>query len=301
MKRILAILMIAILVGMASYAQAGPQVTGGSSFAGTESTTGSAGSVKSNATTGVMQVVGPAAGTTRVMTTPDANFTALYKSGAYPDGAMLGADGTAGAVKSLGVPITMTSDTTGMKNYDTTADTWEDATIVKTIYLPVAYFEDGAAPPAAAAVLASTRKVKTRAFDGASNENLEVSFTAPIDYSSGLKFRFIGYVSSATAPAENEVVAFSFAACSVGNSDLLSCTAGTAQTSSLTAAAGYAQYDRLAGAWSNAITVTDIAAGETVQGILIRLAESTDTYAQDFALAGIEIKYVATFIMGSAY
>lgn len=32
--------------------------------------------LKSNATSGVIQVVGPAAGTTRVMTTPNANFTA---------------------------------------------------------------------------------------------------------------------------------------------------------------------------------------------------------------------------------
>lgn len=33
-------------------------------------------SVRSNSTTGVLQVTGPAAGTTRVMTVPDANFTA---------------------------------------------------------------------------------------------------------------------------------------------------------------------------------------------------------------------------------
>jgi hypothetical protein len=32
--------------------------------------------IQSNATSGVLQVAGPAAGTTRVMTTPDANFTA---------------------------------------------------------------------------------------------------------------------------------------------------------------------------------------------------------------------------------
>lgn len=32
--------------------------------------------VRSNANTGILQIVGPAAGTTRVMTTPDANFTA---------------------------------------------------------------------------------------------------------------------------------------------------------------------------------------------------------------------------------
>lgn len=74
MKKLLAIL-VAIFFGMASYAWAGQAVSGGSSFAGTESTTGSAGSVKSNATTGVMQITGPAAGTTRVVTIPDANNT----------------------------------------------------------------------------------------------------------------------------------------------------------------------------------------------------------------------------------
>lgn len=39
-------------------------------------TAGTASNLKSNATTGVMQIVGPTASTTRVMTIPDANFTA---------------------------------------------------------------------------------------------------------------------------------------------------------------------------------------------------------------------------------
>lgn len=39
-------------------------------------TAGTASNLKSNATTGVMQIVGPAAASTRVMTIPDANFTA---------------------------------------------------------------------------------------------------------------------------------------------------------------------------------------------------------------------------------
>lgn len=59
----------------------GAQIDAGISAANTAvqpagSITGSAGSVKSNATTGVMQVTGPAAASTRVMTVPDANFTA---------------------------------------------------------------------------------------------------------------------------------------------------------------------------------------------------------------------------------
>lgn len=41
-----------------------------------QNTTGSSNSLKSNATTGLLQVTGPAAGQIRVMTTPDANFTA---------------------------------------------------------------------------------------------------------------------------------------------------------------------------------------------------------------------------------
>lgn len=52
----------------------------------------------------------------------------LTKSGAYTDGHLLKASGTAGAVVDAGAPITMTSDTTGLKKYDTTADTWENAT-----------------------------------------------------------------------------------------------------------------------------------------------------------------------------
>ena len=44
--------------------------------------TGSSGSVKSNATTGVMQITGPGTGTTRVMTIPDADATLLYSGGA---------------------------------------------------------------------------------------------------------------------------------------------------------------------------------------------------------------------------
>lgn len=269
------------------------------------STTGSAGSLKSPATTGLLTVTGVTAGQTRNWTVPDADVTIpatpIGLSGAMTDEQLLCGENTDGTTKAKSCGAKTTDNSTNDHILAKISGAVENATIVKTIYLPVAYFEDGAAPPAAASVLASTRKVKIRAFDGASNENLEVSFTVPVDYSSGIKFRFIGYVPGATAPANTEVVAFSFAGCSVANSEVLGCTAGDPQTSSLTADANYVQYDRIAGAWSSAITVTGIAAGETVQGILIRLAESTDTYAQDFALAGIEIKYVATFIMGGAY
>jgi hypothetical protein len=173
--------------------------------------------------------------------------------------------------------------------------------LIKTVFIPVSDMEDGAAPPAAASVLSSTHKARIRDFDGASNENLEILWICPDDYVGGIKFRFIGYVSNGTAPAITEIVAFSLAGNSLANSEIISGAVGTAQTSSLTADATYVQYDRLAGAYSTAIVVTGIAAGENVHFTLIRLAESTDTYAQDFGLAGIEIKYQAKVMLNSTY
>jgi len=61
-----------VVIGNTSGTNTGDQTT----------VTGSAGSVKSNTTTGVMQVTGPTTGTTRVMTIPDANATLLYSGGA---------------------------------------------------------------------------------------------------------------------------------------------------------------------------------------------------------------------------
>lgn len=220
--------------------------------------------------------------------------------------------GTGDAGTTAGNIVHDNNDTAGNANgnlewYDgaqvrSLVDTGTNYTVItKTEYIPVGYMEDGAAPPAAASVLASTRKVKIRAFDGASDENLEVHWIVPTDYVGGIKFRFVGFVNAATAPANTEVVAFSLAGCSLGNSDVLGCTVGTAQTSSLTADATYVQYDRLAGAYSSEITVTDIAAAESVMFLLTRLAASTDTYAQDFGLAGIEIKYKAKIIGFAGY
>jgi len=163
MKKYLAILVCAIL-GMASYAfgfGGGPGVEsapysgpsfgtltngkyciyttgtgvvcnseGGAAFAGTESTTGSAGSVKSNATTGVMQVVGPAAGSTRVVTIPDADVTipALPVSGpASPTAGMVPKWGPSG--QALVDAGTLTEDNTTSGNLvKRSTDTFENAT-----------------------------------------------------------------------------------------------------------------------------------------------------------------------------
>jgi len=167
MKKSLAILVCAIL-GMASYAQAGPQVSGGGSSglaacsdadyttgtktdcAGTPanakveldkkanvnaSTTGSAGSVKSNATTGIMQITGPAAGSTRVVTIPDANVTipALPVSGpASPTAGMVPKWGPSG--QALVDAGTLTEDNTTSGNLvKRSTDTFENATVTEKL------------------------------------------------------------------------------------------------------------------------------------------------------------------------
>jgi hypothetical protein len=76
-----------------------------------------AGSVKSNATTGVMQITGPAAGSTRVVTIPDANVTipALPVSGpASPTAGMLTKWGASGqAIVDAGILVESDAATSG--------------------------------------------------------------------------------------------------------------------------------------------------------------------------------------------
>ena len=177
---------------------------------------------------------------------------------------------------------------------DTALLTSVDLTTVEEDFIPITYANDGPAPPAAAALVTSTYSRMARAFDGASNESVTIAWHVPadIDTTAGIKFYVKGVVSNAIAPADTEVIAFSLAGVSLGTSDIISGAVGTAQTSSLTVSgSGYAQYDELFTAYSSAITVTNLAVGETATLLLIRLSESTDTYAQDFNPYGIVIKY----------
>lgn len=159
-------------------------------------------------------------------------------------------------------------------------------------FIPIGWAIDGAATPATKSTIASTNKVDIRDFDGASNEDVQIPWQVPYYLiGSTVKFRTICFATNASAPAEGEIVAFSLAGASLGNSDILSSAVGSATTSSLTCPAGFAQYDRIATNWSSDLTITDLLAGETAVLKLIRLAESTDTYAKDIGVFGIEIQY----------
>ncbi len=174
-------------------------------------------------------------------------------------------------------------------------DTGTNYTIItKTEYIPIAYAEDGAAAPAAATVWADTRKAKIRVFAADADDDVEIHWVVPNDYVGGIKFRAIGFVDNDTAPADTETVIMNLAGCSVGDSDDGGCTLGTGVNATFTANATYAQHDRWSTAWSNEITVTDIAAGESVMLKLFR--DVDDTYGKGIGVAGIEIKYKAKII-----
>jgi hypothetical protein len=165
--------------------------------------------------------------------------------------------------------------------------------IIKTVsYIPVGYMNNGSVSAGQIYTLTSTNKIDIRDFDGAVDNDLMFMWQVPYDFTgTTINFRVIGYVSNATAPANTEIIAFSLACTSLGNSDILSTALGVPQTSSLTADASYVQYDRLATEFSPAITPSGtIVSGESLHCTLTRLATTTDTYAQSFGVAGVEIK-----------
>ena len=91
-----------------------------------QDTTGSAGSVKSNATTGLMQITGPAAGQTRVVTIPNANAT-MARTDA---GQTFSGDQSFNSTGSITLPVGTTaqrpgSPTTGMIRYNTDQSEYE--------------------------------------------------------------------------------------------------------------------------------------------------------------------------------
>ena len=161
-----------------------------------------------------------------------------------------------------------------------------------TEFIPISAFNNGSVSPDAAEILTSTNSVEIRQFSGTVNQDVRYVWEAPDDLLGGtIAVSVICWVSNATPPANGEIVAFSISGDSIGNSDLLSESAGGAQTSSLTVDATYAQYDRLKTAFSSAITIVNLAAGESVNLDVIRLATTTDTYAQKIGVAGINVKY----------
>jgi len=166
---------------------------------------------------------------------------------------------------------------------------------VETEVIPVGYMTDGASAPDALATLTSgTDKVDERTFAGDADEDLLFTWEAPldIDVTTGIKFRVICWITEATAP-DAETWQFELHGFSLDTGDPLDGTLGTAQTSN-SGERSDARYDRVATAWSAAMTsthITGLTAGETIVFKLYRDVDDTDTYAQLVGVSAVELKY----------
>jgi len=90
--------------------------------------------VKSNATTGVLQVAGPATGTTRVMTTPDANFTVARIDAAqsFTGDQTLSTGNLVIGTSGKGIDFSATSEGTGTMTSEL-LDDYEEGTFTPTV------------------------------------------------------------------------------------------------------------------------------------------------------------------------
>ena len=161
--------------------------------------------------------------------------------------------------------------------------------------IPVEWGLDGGSPPDAVIMLTSTFKIPVREFRGATgNQDLYIPWKSVADLVGGtIRFRVSGYVTNATAPANNETVVFTLAGSARAPSELLSKAMGVAVAATFTADATYVQYDFWTTGWSGAVTITDLAASRDVMLQLIR-NQAADTYAQKIGVAWIEIEFTRT-------
>lgn len=173
--------------------------------------------------------------------------------------------------------------------------------ITKSEYIPIRYAEadDTVTAPADAAEISTTTAIG-RAFDAATEEGVVIWWNVPLDYSAGIKFR-VYYALMADASADNTVV-FGLSGCSVGNSEAIACSEGTAVTKADELGTDDDQYQMMVSDWSDAVTVTGIAVGEMAKLLFYRDADAAaDDYGSDVSVIGIEIKYQAKVNASSDY
>lgn len=165
-------------------------------------------------------------------------------------------------------------------------------TITKSEFLPIRYSEDGTTAPAAAAEIGTTAVIARSFLEDADND-VWFNWLVPLDYSAGLKYRVI-YAIQTDADAD-ETVAFSLAGCSTADTEAMACSEGTAVVVTDELTTDFDAAETIITGWSDAVTVTGIAAGEFARLHFLRDV-SGDDYAganDNTLVIGIEIKYQA--------
>lgn len=183
---------------------------------------------------------------------------------------------------------------TDVSNLQTALDGKSSKTGLDSIIIYADWFLDGTIPPDPYEVLESTGKVIIRNFSGSDDNDVVINWVAPFDLtaSSTITYRVSGFISQSTAPANGETVKFSLKGCALADNDILSKSLGTAVTVTKTFDGSHVQYDRWTTDWSDAVTITDLAALRYVKMVLTR--DTTDTYAQKIGITEIEIRISRT-------
>lgn len=165
------------------------------------------------------------------------------------------------------------------------------------VFIPIDWAEDGAAPPEAAAAVASgTGAIRGRNFASDSSEDVIINWRVPslIYEASGITYKVHTVVTNATGPSSEGVV-FSLSGFSLGSNDGIDGTYGSEVTSSFSSNTA-SQYDVLDTDESAAVTVTDLMRDEVAMLKLYRDHDAAgDDYAQDIAVTGITIKYYVRY------
>lgn len=176
---------------------------------------------------------------------------------------------------------------------DLTMATGKGVELTDYQYIPIGYAIDGETAPDTEETISSTNKVKVRKFQGATADmDVFIPWHIPSDLiaADGVKFRVLFIITEATVPS-NEGVVFGLKGASLGTGDDLGSALGTAQISEISGRSD-PQYDILFTAWSSAITVTDLAAGELAMFNFYRDQDhASDTYAQKVGVIGIELLF----------
>lgn len=167
---------------------------------------------------------------------------------------------------------------------------------VETVYIPVGDMDitDGGADPASSlhATATNSREIKIATFDGGTDEDLTFPWVVPSNISGlTVKVRWIGIVTHATGPS-NEVISFQVSGASIADGAQIDIASFGSVVAVTEAAVTDEQDDIITSAWSSVITPTSLGAGEVALFLINRDADDVDTYAQDFGLIGVEIKYL---------
>ncbi len=171
--------------------------------------------------------------------------------------------------------------------------------ITKYEYLPIRYAEDddSVTAPAAAAKIGTTGLI-ARSFAEDADNGVLFFWQIPSDWVSGFKYRVIYAID--TNAANDETVNFALSGCSIGNTDAIACTEGTAVAVSDELTDAYDTGELIITDWSAAVTITDAAVGEMAKLLLIRDV-SEDDAAGHTLVVGIEIKYLGKLAPASDY